>query len=190
MSPVPGCSSPSDLWSWLECHPALAGYLQLVGVILALVGSYFITWVSVTRPNRLDRRDRAKVLVYRSLPIVGDMSDTLKRIRPTLTQTDYGVKLAQAGHTDFAIRALTVDADIPDTIMSAVHLFRNDLSKALAQLSFLRSRYNTFVNKNTQFAGMWGDNELAEYRTELQIRFNEFEQQAQIALALLEEAEQ
>jgi hypothetical protein len=136
---------------WLECHPALAGYLQFVGVFVAIFGSAWIA-IRTTRltlqPTRMERAGRARVLTYRLLSIVTDIQQTTVRVREIVRQTEHGFLLAAAGQLDVAEWSFRIDAQIPADILSELHVLDGPVSEDIAQLHYCHSRYNDFVHRN------------------------------------------
>ena len=67
----------------IECYPALAGYLQFVGVSVAILGSAKISYLdnqTNIAAHTTERAGRAKVLTYRLLSAVTDIQQTTVRI--------------------------------------------------------------------------------------------------------------
>jgi hypothetical protein len=138
---------PSGLLRWFECHPALGGYVQLVGVMLAVIASALIAkWT--LRPVYGEKTARAKVLIYRLLPPVTAIKSTTVRIRKAFEQTESGFLLAAAGQIEQAVWIFSVDAKLPLDSLSDLHVLDDKLAEAIAQLHYYLSQYNEFVRLN------------------------------------------
>jgi hypothetical protein len=138
---------PCALLRWIECHPALGGYLQAVGVVLALVGSAWFTRWTVS-PVLDERRSRAKVVVYRLMPPITQIRSTAGRIREAFDQSESGMLFAASGQLDEAMFYFTIDAEIPSDILAELHVLEGTLPGTIAQLHYFESRFNEFVKFN------------------------------------------
>src|SRR4051812_33615780 len=97
---------------WIECHPALGGYLQAIGVVMALGGTAASTYASLA-PYREDRKRRGQVVVYRLMPPVSAITFTVQRVRKVFEQTHSGFMLAVENRLDQAVFYFSIDTPIP-----------------------------------------------------------------------------
>lgn len=146
------CTDDPNVWMKnLECHPGFAAYLQVVGVIVAILGTALITyWATKTalKPTLVERQRRAKVLVYRLLPGVADIVSTCARVRLIYQQTERGSLLANVQPTEQAVWAVRIDAQIPVEALSEMHVLDEGTAETVARLHYYLSRYNEFVRLN------------------------------------------
>ncbi len=153
---------------WIECHSALGNYVQIAGVVAAIVGSAWLTKWSTERtlqPILDERRGRAKVIVYRLLPPIAEVKATIVRIRLAYEQTNGGMMLASENRLTEAIYYFRIDTTLPTDVLADLHVLDDAVSEEVAQLYFYLSQFNEFVDRNLPH--------LAEYDVATRERFAE-----------------
>jgi hypothetical protein len=79
---------------------AFGSYLQIIGVVAAILGSASITRATTKaslKPVLAERSGRARTIVYRLLPPVNRIKATTVPIETVYEQTEDGMMLAAAG---------------------------------------------------------------------------------------------
>jgi hypothetical protein len=184
-------SEPSSLLRWIECHPALGGYIQAIGVFVAILGSGYLTYWSTKRMTDASAREwvgRGRVLVYRLLPPVSDIRATAVRVRRIFQETENGFLLAASGKLEEAKFAFSIDAQVPSDVLSEMYVLDAGTAEEVAKLYYYLSQFNEFVRLNVPHLRELDGEERHEFITTFDTLLSTVEMLSESAVQKLQSA--
>jgi hypothetical protein len=81
------CSLETGWLKWIECHPSLAGYIQAVGTILAVLVAFFAPRISAyfeRRARESERRSETKKFIRSRIPEAKEIGLRVANVRNAL----------------------------------------------------------------------------------------------------------
>ena len=152
MSAWNACTQEPNAWlRWIECHLGVAGFVQAIGTILAVVAAVIIasaqsrTSVKVERERenakRAADRKSAHILALRLASILVDIEgDLAAAMKITASLTSMGMPLSQA--LDEVLTVILIREHWDEAIFARFDLLPAKAATTTAHLLYSVSRYN------------------------------------------------
>ena len=181
---------PCAFIRWIECHPASAGWLQAIGVILAIAAAYGIARYQMRMTSRQEaqrRQVRARTLAYRLSPFVAHIVVESNRIRHAIHNDDYGMSLlTPVPSTDrIAVQQMSFGVRINPSLLDQIDAFPPDAALAIVQLFSFVDEFDDYVAKWIPPSRLFRDDERLAYRGDIDKKFSAIEALQQTISILL-----